>query len=211
MKKFGEIAKLLAFVVFLGSLNVSAQQDVAEKVHFGFPSLAVTYEIERAKIANSDCGCFWLQGSSAEVAVPFYSRLSLVGSFAGLHASNIQPEVDVSRLMWVAGPRFSNLGPRFGALRGSGKSSGLFGQVMGGGAHAFDGAFPNGSGLKPSANSYAIEAGGGLDIALKHRIGLRAIEIDYVRTAFPNSASDSQNGLRVAFGFTYAFKCSDRY
>jgi len=45
--------------------------------------VAVTYSLERAKIASSNCGCFWLNGASAEVAVPVYRGVSAVGSFGG--------------------------------------------------------------------------------------------------------------------------------
>src|ERR1700744_4939729 len=51
--------------------------------------LAVTYNAERAKIASSDCGCFWLNGGSAEAAVTFYRGLGVAGSLGGGDAARI--------------------------------------------------------------------------------------------------------------------------
>ena len=38
--------------------------------------LAVTYTAERAKVASTDCGCFWLQGGSVNGAVRVFRGLS---------------------------------------------------------------------------------------------------------------------------------------
>jgi hypothetical protein len=40
-------------------------------------------------------------------------------------------------------------------------------------------------------------------VALSRGFGVRAFEVDYLRTSLPNNASNSQNDLRIAFGLTY--------
>ena len=212
MKKIRNRATLLTVAALLGVLSAPAhaQQKTMERLHFGSPEAAATFDIERAKIANSDCSCFWLRGGSGEVAVRFYPAWSLVGSFAGSHASNVQPGTDVGRLTWLIGPRFRVDGSRFTGPIASGHGSHLFGQFLAGGTHGFDGVFPTRSGVAPSANSYALEAGGGLEISQARGFNLRAFEIDYVRTALPNSATNTQNDLRLAFGLAYSFKAPTR-
>jgi hypothetical protein len=204
-KTIGDHAIRLAIAVLLaGPAAAHAQRTTTEGFRFALPEVATTYDIERAKIANSSCDCFWLQGGSSEVAVPFYRTWSLVGTLGGSHASNIQPGVDLSRLTWLAGPRFSYDSSRFTGRHGSI----LFGQYLAGGTHGFDSVFPASGGVTSSANSYAFEAGGGLEIGLAGGLGLRAFEINYVRTALPNSATNTQNDLRLAFGVAYSFRKS---
>jgi hypothetical protein len=79
----------------------------------------------------------------------------------------------------------------------------LFGEALFGGAHGFSSSFPTPSGLVSSANSFAMQLGGGLDVAVGRGFGIRALELDYIHTSLPNNASNSQNDLRIAFGLTY--------
>lgn len=66
-----------------------------------------------------------------------------------------------------------------------------------------DGVYPASSSTTPSANAFALEAGGGLNYFITRTWGMRLFEAEYVRTALPNNADDVQNDLRLAFGFTY--------
>jgi outer membrane protein OmpA-like peptidoglycan-associated protein len=74
----------------------------------------------------------------------------------------------------------------------------LFGYV-----HGFDGLYPAAGATTDSASSFALEAGGGLNLLLTKHFGLRLLEADYVRDELPNATTDSQNDLRLAFGVTY--------
>jgi hypothetical protein len=181
--------------LLLGAMAASAQT-VAQvrNGHFGTPVVAVTYDLERAKTAGI-AGGFWLQGGGVNVAVPFYRGLSLAGSFSGAHASNIQPGVNLSKLTYLVGPRYTFGGPHIQ----------IFGEGLFGGTHGFDGIFPVAVGITPTANSYAMQFGGGLDIALRNGFGVRVLELDYEHTALPNNGTSSQNDLRLAFGLCYRF------
>jgi hypothetical protein len=81
----------------------------------------------------------------------------------------------------------------------------LFADALFGGIHAFDGAFSVAAGTNSSANAFATQLGGGLDLNLGKDFGIRPLEVDYVRTTLPNSASNTQDNLRLAFGITYRF------
>jgi hypothetical protein len=58
---------LLAF----SSLAGLAQQHIVKPAPATI-DVAITYVAERAKIASTPCGCFWLQGSGMNGAVTFY-------------------------------------------------------------------------------------------------------------------------------------------
>jgi outer membrane immunogenic protein len=51
--------------------------------------------------------------------------------------------------------------------------------------------------------AFAARVGGGIDIALKSRFEIRAIQVDWFRTQFANAKNDRQNNLLVAAGITY--------
>jgi hypothetical protein len=190
---------LLAGAMALGPA-LQAQQGIRS------PSvdLAVTYTTERAKIASIDCGCFWLQGGSVSGSVPLFHGLSVAANLTGEHASNVAPGVDLGKLAVMAGPRYTLDAQRWtDHWLGSKHAISVFGEGLFGFAHAFDSVFPATSGIETSANAFSLQAGGGLNIGLTKRFGLRAFEIDFLRTSFRNSASDNQNDLRLAFGVTY--------
>ncbi len=64
----------------------------------------------------------------------------------------------------------------------------------------FAGVYPRAGGATPSANSLAVQAGGGLDVGLSPHLALRVVQADYVRTQLPNSLTNVQNSLRLGLG-----------
>lgn len=155
--------------------------------------VGVTLNFERAYIAPGNCNCFWLKGGGADVTMTFWKGLGIAGSLSGDHASNAAPGVDVNKITYVFGPRYTFTPP---ALHGAQ----VFGEGLFGEAHAFNGSFPSSGGLKSSANSYAMQIGGGVQFPLAGRLMVRALQADYVRTALPNDFSNVQNDLRLGFG-----------
>jgi hypothetical protein len=57
-----------------------------------------------------------------------------------------------------------------------------------------------------SADSLALYAGGGVNLRLKNRFALRAIEANWLRTQMPNATTNVQNNLRLGAGLIYTFK-----
>jgi peptidoglycan-associated lipoprotein len=104
--------------------------------------------------------------------------------------------VNLGKISYLAGPRYTIA--RTSRVR-------IFAEGLFGGAHGFDSFFPSSGGLVPTANSFAMQFGGGMDVALRDGFGIRAIELDYVRTGLPNNDANSQNDLRIAFGVSYQF------
>jgi peptidoglycan-associated lipoprotein len=168
--------------------------------------VGIAWSPEYAKIVNQSCSCFWLQGVSADASVNFYRGLGLAVDLTEGMASNIQPGVNLSKFTFAAGPRYTwNLDE--GTKDKPGKyPARVFAQTLFGEAHGYNSVFPATGGAVSSANSYSIQVGGGIDMSLAHNFGVRIAQLDWVRTALPNTVSNTQDDLRLGFGVSYHFK-----
>jgi len=164
--------------------------------------VAVTYNAELAQRAPGNC-CFWLNGGAADTAATFYRGVGIAVAFDGGHAGNIAQGVDANKIDFTAGPRFTHAAPGWVSSITHVKTLTYFGEGLFGVTHAFDGVFPQGSLTAPSATSFAIKTGGGINLSLGGNVGLRLLQADYVRTALPDNAANSQNDLSLGFGFTW--------
>jgi outer membrane immunogenic protein len=153
------------------------------------------YNYVRTNAPPNGCGCFSMYGGNAWFAYNFTHSLAVVAEISSQRASDIGGSgEDFTLTSYLFGPRFSwrksrHLSP--------------FGQVLLGGAHA-GGSFPQDS-FSASSNSFALIAGGGLDIGITRHVALRALEADYYRTQFPNGSNDRQNNLRLSAGVIFRF------
>jgi hypothetical protein len=188
------IYKSVLSVLLPGALMMTAAAVAqAPKADATSTDIAVTYSLERAKIALTDCGCFWLNGGSADAAFNFFHGFGVAGNVTGEHASNVVPNSGISQISFMGGPRYTFVRKRH--IR-------AFGEGLFGGVHAFDTSFPGSTGPS-SGNAFSMQLGTGVDVLLTGGLGLRLFEVDYVRTTLPNNASNSQNDLRLAFGVSY--------
>jgi hypothetical protein len=199
--------KVLLAGVFAGAAtSLLAQAQNASVKTPASVDVGVTYAAERAQLAPGNCGCFWLQGGGADVALTLWKGLGPSASMTGAHISDYTDGVDINKISYMGGPRYTRtVWTRHAAGSREGLHLQIIGEALFGGVHAFDGAFPTSTGLKPAANSFALQAGGGINLFISGRIGVRLLQADYVRTQLPNNYSKSQNDLRVAFGVNYHF------
>lgn len=167
--------------------------------------LAVTFATERSQVVPGQAN-FWLKGGGADAAVTFWKGLGVAASLTGDMASNIEPGVDVNKLTYLGGPRYTRTAWKSHAGTADQRRLQIFAQGLFGATHAFDGFYPASPAPATSANSFAVQAGGGLNLYLTRSLGIRLLEADYVRTALPNGAANTQNDMRLAFGVTYHFK-----
>jgi hypothetical protein len=196
---------LLASACLLSGTGVWAQQNQNPSRHRRAPvstDLAVTYTAERGELAPGKCGCFWMQGAGADAALTFWKGLAIAASVNNGIASNIAPNVGLKKVQFTAGPRYTYTAWT-GRDAAASRRLQLFGQGLFGGAHAYKGTFPGPDGVTASAGSFAIEAGGGLNLLFSKSFGARLLEADYVRTSLPNNGSNTQTDLRLAFGMTW--------
>jgi peptidoglycan-associated lipoprotein len=180
---------LVGALLLCAALTASAQSKI---------DASVSYELQRSNGPAGECGCFYLQGGRADGSYRVFDRFSVAGEISGAHASNITGSgVDLSLLTYMAGPRYSlylkhRLKP--------------FAQFLVGGVHGFASTFPHPGGALSSADSFAFTTGGGLDYGLSRHIGVRVVQIDYLKTYLPNNATDEQNNLRVGAGIVFRIK-----
>jgi len=164
--------------------------------------LAVTFAVERSQAVSSQ-GSFWFKGGGADAAITFKSGMGIAASLTGDHASNITPGVDANKITYLAGPRYTWTAWQGHVTAADNRRLQVFGQALFGGTHSFNSYYPALPAATSSANSLAIQAGGGLNLYLTRNLGLRLLEADYVRTALPNTASNLQNDMRLSVGLTY--------
>lgn len=168
--------------------------------------VAITYVAERAKVASIDCGCFWLSGGSADVAFTFFHGLGVAANLSGGHASDIQPGVDLDKVMFTMGPRYTYFPEKWKSRYFGEHGVALFGEGLFGGVHGFNSVFPSSNGVQGAASSPVIQVGGGMDLRVGKTIGIRAFEADYVRSTLPNNGDGVQHDLRLAAGVSFHFR-----
>jgi outer membrane immunogenic protein len=200
MRKILSITWLLCAVLVLGTGRTYAQGSAP---HFQVSSVdfGIMASSEHTKIANASCQCFWLAGGSAEGAITFYHGLGLAAELNGGTASNIAPGVDLSKLTFATGPRYTSDRRKWKITRRVPLR--LFGQGLFGDGHAFNGVFPVAKGTVSHASSFSMQFGGGADLGLWRGLGVRLVELQYVRTGFPNDYSNTQDDLRISAGMTW--------
>jgi len=196
-KIFRRCAVFAAVLAF--SLVAQAQEPLSGDI-------AVTYSLERAKVAATACTCFWLQGGSVDAAVTLFHGLGAAVNMTGEHKSNITPGVDLDKFAFMAGPRYTVKADRWSGRVLPRHETSVFAEALFGGMRGFNSVFPTSSGVVSSASSFSLQLGGGLNIGIARGFGVRALEVDYIRTALPNNGTNTQHDLRLAFGLTYHMK-----
>ena len=191
---------LLAAALIMATATATAQKF---NMKGGTGDVAVTYTLERSKIANTACGCFWLNGASLDGAYTFHKGWGIAANLTGEHASNIAPGVNLGKISYLVGPRYTGKLSFVGHKNHEGRA---FAEFLIGGTHGFDSVFPGAASSTATANSFAMQLGGGIDVPIKNGFAVRALEMDYVHTSLPNNGSNSQNDFRIAFGVAYHWK-----
>jgi hypothetical protein len=156
----------------------------------------------------------YLNGGSTSVAFNLNRYLGLVGDFGGFNntrlllASTGQSEsvnaqvVGGSAFTYLAGPRIS--------FRDHGRLT-PFAQALFGGMHTSDVTLSGCTGnctLLPVENTFAMTAGGGLDLKVRRHLALRIVQAEYVMTSFENrdtGSSATQNDMRLSSGIVFRF------
>ncbi len=167
---------------------------MAQDAHSG--EAAVTYHWLRSNVPPGGCGCFALQGGGVSGSWNLRRRWALVGEISAEHAGNVlSTGKPLTVTSFLAGTRYRL--PQWWR-RGS-HSPEPFAQLLLGAAHASGGM----AGSADSSFAFASRMGGGIDVPLSSRIGVRIIQIDYSLTRFANSTNDHQNNLLLSAGVVF--------
>ena len=155
----------------------------------------------------------WLNGGSASVAFNVNRYLGLVADFGAYTNSQIRftgaytstvnvTNSNVAVLTYLFGPRYS--------FRKYDRIT-PFAQVLFGGVHAnqvtLTGCTVNCT-LLPDQDSFAMTAGGGLDLRVHRHFAIRIIQAEYLMTRFASyttGATGTQNDVRLSAGIVFRF------
>jgi hypothetical protein len=180
-------------------VSLAAQGQQQSRQPAGRLNFAVTYDAAYAGLASGDQQ-FWLNGGSAELAGQLYRGLGVVANVTGLHTANTGAGAPLNLLTTTFGPRYIwTRAHRSAPVR----TISIFGEGLAGEAHGFDSLFPGPSSANASALSLAVQVGGGVDIGLSQHLSLRAVQASWLRTQFPNTATNVQNDLSVGAGVVF--------
>ncbi|HKE34723.1 MAG TPA: outer membrane beta-barrel protein [Candidatus Acidoferrum sp.] len=184
-----KLAYLVGLFV-LGSLPSVAQETKTKDI-------SLEYSYLRANPATSGFPNFDANGGSASLAFNPRNWFGVAGEFSAYHVGSIgAASVDTNLLTYMAGPQFY--------FRGYGRITPFVHQLFGA-AHSTGTAF----GIPGSRNSFAMAAGGGVDVPFKNHLSLRLGPVDYLLTEFPETTSaagrKTQNNLRVSGGVRWRF------
>jgi outer membrane protein OmpA-like peptidoglycan-associated protein len=184
-------------------------------MHYGPPKveLFLGYSYIRAVPSPSaDNRLAWLNGGSASIAFNLNRYLGIVGDFGGFDDSELRllgtspvqiPDSSGTVFTYLFGPRIS--------FRNQSRIT-PFIHVLAGGIHASDVTLSGCSGVActplPLENSFAMTAGGGLDVRVHRHLSIRIIQAEYLMTRFEDrttAATASQNDMRLSSGIVFGF------
>jgi outer membrane protein OmpA-like peptidoglycan-associated protein/opacity protein-like surface antigen len=210
-----------AFAIFLVPATLArAQEPVASPYsshpNFGTPKaeLFLGYSYLRAVPAPADGNrMMWLNGGSTSIAFNFNRHLGLVGDFGGFDDSEIRlanAGTNSSSVVDSSGTAYTYLfGPRLSFRsheRVTPFAQALFGGIHASAVTASSGCTGAGCMVLPVENSFAMTAGGGLDVKVSHHFAIRLVQAEYLMTRFENhatGASASQNDMRLSSGIVF--------
>ena len=198
LRKFACTILIVAALSLLQGAGSAQAPDKNREVDVAF-----TYAAMRASERNTTS--FWLQGGAVELHGRFYRGLGVVASVTGMHeGSNSSLIAPLDLVTVVFGPRYT---------LDLHKRASMFTEGLVGETHGFHSVFAYGSGsvnnpdngTTDSSTSFALQAGGGLDLRLTRHLSVRVVQADYLRTQLPNGAGNLQNNFRVSAGFIFRF------
>jgi opacity protein-like surface antigen len=154
-----------------------------------------------------------LNGGSASIAFNLNRYFGLVGDFGGFDDTKLQiagtgayppraADASGTAYTFMAGPRLSF---RYSRVT-------PFVQVLFGGVHASEVTLSNCTGALctplPSENSFAMTAGGGIDLKIHRHVAIRIVQAEYLMTNFADLSTgyrDTQNDIRLSSGLVFGF------
>jgi outer membrane immunogenic protein len=158
--------------------------------------IGIRFVATEANAPPGSCGCFWLTGAGADVAIPLRHRFSVAVDLAGDTTKQVPATTrGLSLITLLAGPRYTlPIGRRL-----SMQAQALFGVARG-----FDADFI----VSPqqhtdTASVFGMALGAAVEVPINRRITLRALQVEYLQTNLPNGADNRQKNLRLGAGLVF--------
>ncbi|MGA8939799.1 MAG: outer membrane beta-barrel protein [Acidobacteriaceae bacterium] len=162
--------------------------------------LALEYTYLHSNLPPGGCGCFAMNGGSAQFAWPILNSGFSVAADATIatQSNTAASGYSLTLSTFTAGTRY-----RPAQLHGAWQP---FGELLAGGSHA-SGTLA--SGANPAAGNasfaFAMMTGGGIDLRINSHFSLRLAQADYLLTTFDNGSNNHQNNLRLSAGVVLRF------
>ena len=172
---------ILSFVALCGLLAISSGVASAQSRTEIFGGYSYVHIDDAGATANTN-------GGTGSVAFGLVPAISVVGDFGAYHGG--QNSIGGNIETYLFGPKVQ---VPVGGIH-------PFAQVLFGGAHI---GISNCTGC--TENSFAMALGGGLDADMLPHIGLRLIQVEYLRTDFNDAINNRQNNVRISTGVTFRF------
>lgn len=156
--------------------------------------LAITFTADRTNpVAGKNQ---WLTGGSIELGTNVWRGFGIAAKVTGVTTTEIGTQgVPLSLVLATFGPRY----------RYTHKKLSFYGEGLLGEANGFKSAFAGPQGATDSANSLALQVGGGMDLRFGKHLSWRAVEANWTRTQLPNGTTDVQNHLMLGSGGVVRF------
>jgi outer membrane protein OmpA-like peptidoglycan-associated protein/opacity protein-like surface antigen len=196
MMRRTQVTLVLLALSIVGGSTAKAQWSDSNPEDSAKFNVSAGFNYIRANAPPGECQCFGLMGGYLSAGYHFTDWLSLEAEVTGQHANDISLlGQDLTLLTFAAGPKVQLNHGRFTP----------FAKVLVGGAHGSDSYFPTGSTSSPTASSFALQAGGGVDFLLTQHFSIRLFDIEYLKTELPNGTNNEQNQLMGGAGIVYRF------
>jgi hypothetical protein len=187
---------LLAGVCMMAGVVASGQETTSAKRLNAAFDVAITYDASRANVIAGDS--FWMQGGSVQIHGQFWRGLGVVADVGALHTGEAHgTAVGLDLVTAAFGPRYTQSWAHHRRA--------LFCEALAGETHGFDSVFPAATELASSADSLALQVGGGMNLRFSRHLAMRAFEAAWLRTQLPNATTGVQNNLRVGTGLVFKF------
>jgi outer membrane protein OmpA-like peptidoglycan-associated protein len=187
------------------------------RTNFGTPKvelfLGYSYLQAVPKLADGN-RLVWLNGGSTSIAFNFNRYLGVVGDFGGFADTQLRlngaaspaivPNSSGSVYSYLFGPRLSFRGHE----RITPFAQVLFGDMHAGAVTLSSGCTGAGCTPLPAENTFAMTAGGGLDIGIHRHFAIRLVQAEYLMTRFNNlttGTAATQNDMRLSSGVVFRF------
>ncbi len=185
MKTSCAVILLLALCGF--ALPATAQDDATKlEAYGGYDYIRFNVNANVSGVPPSQS--FNANGGGGQLEFNVNHWLGIVGDLSGYGVTNTSADLVGWVMPYLFGPRINFRQRKFSP----------FAQTLFGGCLA-----SNRIGGGPTQNSFAMTAGGGLDISVSRHFAVRPVQAEYFLTKFPDGLNNRQDNFRFSAGIVY--------
>jgi hypothetical protein len=184
--------KILCVAMFFGGLLLSSTRGEGQAMA-SYASHEVDLSVAYNTLYRNTTSPkqFWQQGGTVGLNGNISDHWGGSMQLSAEHAPNIAGSgYDLTTITTMFGPRYT---------QERGKKV-FYGEALAGESHGFNSFFPQEGGALDTYDSVAWQVGGGVDLHLSDHFALRAVQVSWLRTYFPNAGTNVQNSMQIGAG-----------